>query len=111
MIRDFRSLNLVFARTQAEVLSSIENLSLDSTSTRLAAVSGNLGGRDFKTRVHNSETAKSAQTVHVLPLDVEEDAFLGFIKDVKAVTGEQHVVVNVHPDHQGLSPYCRICLC
>lgn len=95
--------------SQEDVHSEIKDLSFEekgnsegSTSRRLAQTAGSLGGHTFKATVGN---VNGHHAGYVLPSDVDEDTFLHFIEDVKAIVGDDNVVVNHDPEHQAETDY------
>lgn len=95
--------------TQEEVHSKIEAIKLEekgnvagSTSRRLAETAGSLGGHTFKKTVG---AVNGHHERYILPSDVPEEDFLGFIDAIKAIVGDEHVAVNYDPDHQAEADY------
>ena len=57
---------------------------------------------------HLQEDRTGCQWSHeryILPVDVSEEAFLGFIGDIENIVGKEHVVVNYAPEHQAEADY------
>lgn len=98
--------------SQDDVHDDIKALSLDnekgnsanSTSRRLAQTAGRLDGHTFKQTVGNATNGTRANR-YILPIDVGEEAFLGFIEKTKSIVGDDGVTVNAHPDHQADANY------
>ena len=97
--------------TQEDVHAKIEKIKLEekgntanSTSRRLAETAGSLGGHTFKKTVG---AVNGHHERYILPVDVSEEAFLGFIEDIEKIVGKEHVVVNYDPDHQAEADYER----
>lgn len=95
--------------SQEDVHSTIESVKAEhkgntanSTSRRLAETAGSLGGHTFKQTVG---TVNGHHEGYILPSDVDEQAFLGFIDEVKQIVGEKNVAVNYDPAHQAEADY------
>lgn len=77
----------------------------NSTSRRLAAITGKLNGLTFKETI--GINGGESRTNYVLPPDVKEEDFLAFIEDVEKISGKDNVDVNVDPANQGKADYVR----